>query len=253
MRKILISIVGALVFCTAFAAGENIPTSKSYVDAGVAEKQDKISANNGAAQVLTNTGTAGEYGTKGIYDANGEYAAQQNNLVDAATMNAGVQNAIDSEFQCIEYDENNECLLMQIGNQNLFRPEMITNITGAGGNIINNGDGSFTCTSTPTNSVVDTAKKLSELAPGLIVGKDYIFTFDTTASAKYIQLRSLVEIPNAIHAGVYWYYRWASGTKLKMTQELLNSVFTFQINVNSTQTVSNIDIRPVPIYLPNGE
>ena len=66
-------------------------------------------------QVLTNTGTAGEYGTRGIYDANGEYAAQQNNLVDAVTMNTAVQNAIDSEFQCIEWDDHGECLLMQLG------------------------------------------------------------------------------------------------------------------------------------------
>ena len=129
MRKILISIVGALVFCTAFAAGENIPTSKSYVDAGVAEKQDKISANNGAAQVLTNTGTAGEYGTKGIYDANGEYAAQQNNLVDAATMNAGVQNAIDSEFQCVEYNPNDptDCWLMDVFGETAKRSPNLFN------------------------------------------------------------------------------------------------------------------------------
>ncbi len=249
MKKFLFILFCVFAFSGAFAAGENIPTSKSYVDSKLGEKQDIIPANDGATQVLTNTGTAGEYGTKGIYDSTGEYASQTQNLVDAATMNTGVQNAIDSEFQCIEYDENNECLLMQLGNQNLFRPELVTNRS----NLINNGDGSFTCTSDPTNSVVSTSQKLSELAPGLIVGKDYIFTFDTTASAKYIQLRSLVEIPNAIHAGVYWYYRWTSGTKLKMTQELLNSIFTFQINTNSTKVVSNIDIRPVPIYLPTGE
>ena len=69
-------------------------------------------------QVLTNTGTAGEYGTKGIYNATGEYAAQTQNLVDAATMNAGVQNAIDSEFQCIEWldpnDHSSDCLLFDI-------------------------------------------------------------------------------------------------------------------------------------------
>ena len=116
MRKILISIVGALVFCTAFAAGENIPTSKSYVDAGVAEKQDKISANNGAAQVLTNTGTAGEYGTKGIYNSTNAYATQTDALIDAVTMNTAVQNAIDSEFQCVEYNPNDptDCWLMDV-------------------------------------------------------------------------------------------------------------------------------------------
>ena len=253
MKKFLFVLIGVFVVIGAFAAGENVPTSKSYVDSKMGDKQDIIPANDGAARVLTNTGTAGEYGTKGIYDATGEYATQTQNLVDAATMNAGVQNAIDSEFQCIEWldpnDHSSECLLLQIGNQNLFRPEMITNTA----RLINNGDGSFTCTAEPTNSVVGTGKKLSELAPDLVAGNEYIFTFETTAGSKYIQLRSLVEIPNARHAGVYWYYRWVSGTKLKMTQELLNSEFTFQINTNSTRVVSNIDIHLVPIYLPTGE
>ena len=115
MKKFLFILFGVFVIAGAFAAGENIPTSKSYVDSKLGEKQDIIPANDGAARVLINTGTAGEYGTKGIYDSTGEYASQTQNLVDAATMNAGVQNAIDSEFQCIEYDENNECLLMQLG------------------------------------------------------------------------------------------------------------------------------------------
>ena len=118
MKKFLFILFGLFVVMGAFAAGENVPTSKSYVDAALATKQDKISANDGAAQVLTNTGTAGEYGTKGIYDANGEYATQAQNLVDAATMNAGVQNAIDSEFQCIEWldpnDHTSDCLLFNV-------------------------------------------------------------------------------------------------------------------------------------------
>ncbi len=114
MKKFLFVLMGVFAVAGAFAAGENIPTSKGYVDAAVATKQDKISANDGATQVLTNTGTAGEYGTKGIYDANGEYTAQQNALIDAVTMNTAVQNAIDSEFQCVEYDAHGECLLMDV-------------------------------------------------------------------------------------------------------------------------------------------
>ena len=118
MKKFLFVLFGVFAVAGAFAAGDNIPTSKSYVDAAVATKQDKISANDGVTQVLTNTGTAGEYGTKGIYDANGEYATQAQSLVDAATMNAGVQNAIDSEFQCIEWldpnDHTSDCLLMDV-------------------------------------------------------------------------------------------------------------------------------------------
>lgn len=121
MKKVFVFIMGGLILCSAFAAGENIPTSKSYVDAGVAEKQDKISANNGAARVLTNTGTAGEYETKGIYDSTGSYLAQTDALVDAVTMNTAVQNAIDSEFQCVEWADSNdhtsECLLMELVSQ----------------------------------------------------------------------------------------------------------------------------------------
>lgn len=118
MRKILISVVGIFVVCLAFATGENIPTSKSYVDAVVTEKQDKISANDGATQVLTNTGTAGEYGTKGIYNSANAYASQSDSLIDAVTMNTAVQNAIDSEFQCVEWadpnDHTSDCLLMDV-------------------------------------------------------------------------------------------------------------------------------------------
>ena len=118
MKKFLFVLLGGFVVMGAFAAGENVPTSKSYVDSKLSEKQDIIPKNDGATQVLTNTGTVGEYGTKGIYDTNGAYATQTQNLVDAATMNAGVQNAIDSEFQCIEWldpnDHSSDCLLMDV-------------------------------------------------------------------------------------------------------------------------------------------
>ena len=140
MKKFLFVLLGGVVFSGAFAAGENVPTSKGYVDAAVATKQDIIPANDGATQVLTNTGTAGEYGTKGIYDATGEYAAQTQNLVDAAAMNAGVQNAINSEFQCIEWvdpnDHSSDCLLFDVFGQterrspNVFDASQILNATG---------------------------------------------------------------------------------------------------------------------------
>ena len=121
MKKFLFVLMGVFAVAGAFAAGENIPTSKSYVDSKLGEKQDIIPANDGAVRVLTNTGTAGEYGTKGIYDANGEYATQTQNLIDAAAMNAGVQNAINSEFQCIEWldpnDHTSDCLLFDVFGQ----------------------------------------------------------------------------------------------------------------------------------------
>lgn len=161
MRRILISIFGVFMIFSAFGVGENIPTSKSYVDAEIAQKQDKIAANDGSPQVLTNTGTAGEYGTKGIYDANGAYATQTQNLVDAATMNAGVQNAIDSEFQCIEWidpnDHTSDCLLLDVFGQtgkpsgkNLLDPSFMDNSTY--GPITVNGQSFFAARILPTEN-----------------------------------------------------------------------------------------------------
>lgn len=110
MKKFFVFLFSFVFIGLAFAAGENIPTSKSYVDAEVAEKQNKISANNGGAQVLTNTGTAGEYGTKDIYNSSNAYAGQSDALIDAQTMNTAVQNAIDSEFECVD----NDCTLFNV-------------------------------------------------------------------------------------------------------------------------------------------
>ncbi|MBQ6735912.1 MAG: hypothetical protein IJQ90_00280 [Alphaproteobacteria bacterium] len=116
MKKFGIIICGIFMIFSAFAMGENVPTSKNYVDTAVAVKQDKILANDGTAQVLTNTGTAGEVGTKEIYDSTGSYLAQTDALIDAVTMNTAVQNAINSEFQCIEYNPNDptDCWIMDI-------------------------------------------------------------------------------------------------------------------------------------------
>ncbi|MBO4700339.1 MAG: hypothetical protein J5620_01155 [Alphaproteobacteria bacterium] len=118
MRKFVVFLGCIFMIFSAFGVGENIPTSKSYVDAEIATKQDKITANDGTPQVLTNTGTSGEYGTKGIYDSTNSYATQTDALIDAVTMNTAVQNAIDSEFQCVEWanpnDHTSECLLMDV-------------------------------------------------------------------------------------------------------------------------------------------
>ena len=114
MRKILISILCVFIGFSNVAVGENILTTQSFVDSAVTQKQDKIPANNGTPQVLMNTGTDGSVGTKDIYDSTASYSGQSNALIDAATMNAAVQNAIDNEFECIQYDANNECLLVRL-------------------------------------------------------------------------------------------------------------------------------------------
>jgi len=116
MKNFLISVICAVIAIPAFAAGENVATSKAFVDTAVSQKQDKISANSGTVQVLANTGSTGTVGTKDIYNATGEYADQKNSLIDAATMNAAVQNAIDAEFECIQYNPNDstDCWLVRL-------------------------------------------------------------------------------------------------------------------------------------------
>ena len=119
MRKVFVFIVGLFIVGTVFAVGENVPTSKSYVDSAIAQKQDTIPANSGADQVLTNTGTPGNVNTKNIYDSSADYAGQTDALVTAGTMNAAVQNAIETEFKCISWvddDPTKECLLLEIRN-----------------------------------------------------------------------------------------------------------------------------------------
>jgi len=117
MRKICVSIIGGFIMFSAFGVGENVPTSKSYIDSELVEKQDTIERTTGNNQALTNTGTAAEYGTKDIYDSTGSYTEQTDALIDAQTMNAAVQNAINAEFVCISWvddDPTKDCLLMEI-------------------------------------------------------------------------------------------------------------------------------------------
>ena len=117
MRKFLSALFTVFLGVGVFATDANIPTTKSYVDTETSQKQDTIERATDANQALTNTGIAGKYGTKDIYDSTGSYAEQTDALVDAATMNAAVQNAINAEFVCISWvddDPTKDCLLMEI-------------------------------------------------------------------------------------------------------------------------------------------
>ena len=97
-----------------------------------ADFQDEIPAID-SNTVLTNTGTAGNIGTKQIYNPNTDYKTQQNALVTAETFNSAVQNAIDTEFVCVESIPAG-CLLWKINQiitgKNLFdkgNPQMRMN------------------------------------------------------------------------------------------------------------------------------
>jgi len=98
------------------------------VNAGLNTKQDDITAINDHTAV-TYTGQTGQIGQKGIYQTDGTYAEQSDNLIDAKTFNTALKNALDSEFVCADrpdaYDPNtNLCWLWQIHNDsnsiNLF-------------------------------------------------------------------------------------------------------------------------------------
>ncbi len=92
-----------------------IPTVGA-VNTKVANKQDEL--NFAANTVLMNTGTAGAPAAKGIYDDSGSYAEQSDSLIEAATFNAALQNAINSEFTCAQRKDPNDptskCLLFNI-------------------------------------------------------------------------------------------------------------------------------------------
>ena len=243
MRRFLISIMGALAVFSAYATGENVPTSRSYVDSALTPKQDIIERTTGANQVLTNTGTAGEYGTKEIYNSTNAYGTQMDALVDAQTMNTGVQNAIDSEFQCIEWanpnDHTSDCLLMEIRGKtqtqspNLFDISKIPARVGGGTRpeVVNNGNGSITVTPVAGNSGCSCGKKLSELAPELEVGKRYFLSFETTGTGKLIYLSSAR-------------ISWIKDTSKIMTQDMLDSNVGFYGSHPdlTPQTISNIQI-----------
>ena len=99
-----------------------IPTVGA-VNTKLDNKQDEL--NFPANTVLMNTGTAGAPAAKGIYDDSDSYATQQDSLIDAATFNAALQNAINSEFTCAERkipgDPTSKCLLF-----NIFAPTQQT-------------------------------------------------------------------------------------------------------------------------------
>ncbi len=119
MKRVAL-FLSLLFIGTAFATGDKITTSKTYVDTQLATKQEKITAID-TNTVITTTNTDGEIGEKAIYDTTAAYDTQQDALVTAADANAAIQNAIDTEFICTEWAPNAEhtddnCYIWDIQN-----------------------------------------------------------------------------------------------------------------------------------------
>ena len=249
MRKILISILCIFIGFSNVAIGENILTTQSFVDSAVTQKQDKIPANNGTTQILMNTGTDGSVGTKNIDDSTASYGGQSDALIDAATMNAAVQNAIDTEFVCISWvndDPNDECLLVDIRgaapkrSPNLFDISRIVSWT----QLTNNGDGSITVTPVQDNSAIASGKQLSQLAPGIIPGKIYTLSFDTTGTSKLTLLYCYGHTSDNT--------RWPKNAPMLITENLLDCTMFFYGSYPdlTPQTISNIQIEEGNVATP---
>ncbi|MBO4683032.1 MAG: hypothetical protein J5611_00425 [Alphaproteobacteria bacterium] len=114
MKKLLFVILALFVFSV---RADNTITSKEYVDGQVSNLQTQIPAKN-TNTVVMNTGTAGTVGEKAIYDTTAAYGAQSDALVTAGAFNSAVQNALESEFVCIEWQgnvhDNAHCLLYEV-------------------------------------------------------------------------------------------------------------------------------------------
>ena len=109
MKKLLIL---ALILVGGVAGADSSITSKQYVDTVLDTLQPQVPAKN-IDTVLTHTGTAGEIGEKKIYNANNSYDEQTDALISAETFNTALQNALSSEFVCIERNSQG-CLLYEV-------------------------------------------------------------------------------------------------------------------------------------------
>ncbi|MBO7509174.1 MAG: hypothetical protein J6T57_02775 [Alphaproteobacteria bacterium] len=126
MKKVIFVI--CMLCGGAFAANEGLITSRAYVDAGLAATQSTITNGTG---VMTHDSTQTDgVGQKPIYNPLGDYATQSNALVTASTANAAVQNAIAAEFECIEWDpnDNTKCWLVKINAEQLSLPADYTKL-----------------------------------------------------------------------------------------------------------------------------
>ena len=257
MNKLLITLLTFMVTHGAFATASNDDaTSKLYVDTTVATRQDAVPANN-ANTVMTYTDTAGTVGTKGIYDATGSYAEQQNALVPADVANAAIMNAINMEFECAEWNPNDDtdCWKWRILNpvnpsRNLFDINRVPNVNW-GTKIVNNYDGTITVTGMLTNTAVITRLTLSELVPDLVVGNTYTLSLQS----EYHDREEITLIYGTDSNRIV--YRWLNGNSRTITQTDLDSIVYFQaptsmvpINIWDIQIEEGTVATP---YQPYGE
>ena len=233
----------------------------SAVNTKLDTKQNEIPAVD-ANTVVTYTDTPGTLGQKGIYQDTETYAEQAEDLIDAGTFNAALKNGLDTEFVCAETDPaTGLCWIWAIHNKTENRTANLFDISKIPAEkkehdsvvITNNGDGTITVTPTIGNSTPTTGVKLSQLAPGLEVGKTYVFSINTTGTKKNIYLGRPAD------------QSWGNGTTKTITQDMLDSQVHLRASGGgTTATIYNIQIEegtvPTPfqpynanVYIPQNQ
>lgn len=100
---------------------------------------------------------------------------------------------------------------------------------------ITNDNGAITVTTPEGSSAVDTMVNLSDLAPKLKVGSQFILTFETTGTANYVYLEEAKKMIT-------------SGVVNTATQEMLDSdILLYASGVSTTATITNIMIRDASV------
>ena len=115
MKKVFIIICALVV---GMANADNVITSKEYVDGQSATLQPQIQAKNTNTVLTYPAAGTDAPGEKAIYDASATYGAQSDALVTAGAFNSAMQNALESEFVCTEWQgsvhDNAHCLLYEV-------------------------------------------------------------------------------------------------------------------------------------------
>ena len=111
-RQIIDSLTGAETSDT------ELPTAGAVVTA-LNGKQGVMNGN--ANTVVTYTGSSGGVGSRGIYQASGTLANQNNSLAEAGHVNTAVTNAFNAHLTCHQYDNSGtqtaeHCLTWNVNN-----------------------------------------------------------------------------------------------------------------------------------------
>ena len=156
--------------------GGTTDTSLPQVNAvndGLGTKQDDIEPIDDHTAV-SYTGQVGTIGQKGIYQTDGTYAEQTDNLIDAKTFNAALKAGLDNEFVCADRPDardpnTNLCWLWQIHNTYNAAAQPYISATGT---VVQNG------TPTLTNPIYPTFYRQGDMILRRV--GDYADSYDAT-------------------------------------------------------------------------